>query len=217
MSQVFDCRDPDRRRAGLAAAAAAFRRGALAVLPTDSAYAVVCDAFNATATAALRAAKGRPPGTPLPVLVGKPGVVDALTRGLTHDARELMSALWPGPLTLLARHQPSLVWDVDPTGTLAVRMPLHPLALELLEATGPMAATGANFAGLDVPMTCPDAQDQLGESVAVYLDAGALAAGRASAVVDVTTAPPKVLRNGSVPSEQLLRIAPALVLSEGAG
>ncbi|MFM2438183.1 MAG: hypothetical protein RLZ55_1002 [Actinomycetota bacterium] len=210
MSQVFDCRDPDRRKAGLAAAASAFRRGALVVLPTDSAYAVTCDAFNTAATAALRSAKGRPPGTPLPVLIGKAGVVDALTRGLTDDARQLIAALWPGPLTLLARQQPSLIWDVDPSGTVMVRMPLHPLALELLAATGPTAATGANFVGLDVPMNCDAARDQLGEAVAVYLDAGPLAAGRASAVVDVTAAPPTVLRPGSVPPERLEQICESL-------
>ncbi len=214
MSQVFDCREPERRRAGLTAAAAAFRRGALVVLPTDSAYAVACDAFNTMATTALRAAKGRPPGTPLPVLVGKPGVVDALTIGLTDEARELIAALWPGPLTLLAKQQPSLVWDVDPTGTIAVRMPLHPLALELLATTGPLAATGANFAGLDVPMSCPDAQDQLGEAVAVYLDAGPLTAGRSSAVVDVTASPAKMLRAGSVAPADLRRITASLVLPD---
>lgn len=180
------------------------------VIPTDAAYAVACDAFKPDATAALRAAKGRPPEAPLPVLIANPGVVDALGYGVSAAGRDLAAALWPGPLTLLVRQQPSLLWDVDPGATVGARMPLHPVALELLAATGPLAATGANYSGMSVPLTCDDAEAQLGGAVAVYLDAGPMDPARASAVVDASANPPRVLRTGSVDLDHLLRICPEL-------
>lgn len=211
MSQRYDCSDRQDRATGIAAATSAIRRGALVVLPTDSAYAVACDAFRTSATAALREAKGRAADTALPVLIAAPNVVDALTYGLPQIARDLAAALWPGPLTLIAAQQPSLAWDVDGSKSVGVRMPLHPLALELLAATGPLAATGANYAAMPVPLTCDDAQRQLGDAVAVYLDAGPLHGDRASAVVDVTTTPPQLLRAGSVPLDHLRGICADLV------
>lgn len=210
MAQRYLCEDPEQRRLGIGAAAAAIRRGALVVFPTDSAYAVACDAFSTTATESLRRAKGRPPGAALPALIAGGSVVDALAHRLSPAGRDLAAALWPGPLTLVARAQPSLVWDIADNGTVSVRVPLHPVALAVLDATGPLAATGANFAGLDIPLTCDDARAQLGDSVDIYLDAGPLAPGRASAVVDVTVDPPLVLRPGSVAREHLLRICPGI-------
>lgn len=214
MTQRFDCGVPAERTQGLTAAAAAIRRGSLVVVPTDSAYAVACDAFNPKATAKLRAAKGRSDNTALPVMVSDPQVLDALLYRMPAAGKELISAFWPGPLTIVARQQPSLVWDVDPSGRVAVRMPLHPLALDLLGATGPLAVTGANYSGLPVPLTCSDAQEQLGSAVDIYLDAGPMSLQRASAIIDVTANPPKVMRTGSVPAEQLQQVWGDLVLPD---
>jgi len=186
------------------------------VFGTDSAYAVGTDAFSASGTAALRAAKGRPESAKgvaaaLPVLVANPGVVDALTYNVPSVGRDLIEALWPGPLTLIARQQPSLAWNITDGTKVSVRMPLHPVALALLEATGPIAATGANYSGMPVPMTCDDAQAQLGDAVAVYLDCGPMFTEHASAVIDVTVNPPTVLRTGAVAWEHLTGICPSLV------
>lgn len=215
MPQHFDCTNPGERATGITAAVAAIRRGALVVLPTDSAYAVATDAFHPAGTAALRRAKGRPEsaGGTLPVLVAEPGVLDALTYQLPTTGRDLVAALWPGPLTLIARQQPSLSWDVTDGSRLAVRMPLHPVALEILAAAGPVAATGANYSGMSVPSTADEAYSQLGDAVAVYLDAGPMSDEFASAVVDVTTNPATVLRTGSVPLERLQQICPGAELS----
>lgn len=219
MALWFDCADPADRAAGIAAAAAAVRRGALVVFGTDSAYAVGTDAFSASGTSALRRAKGRPEpangvAAALPVLVANPGVVDALTYHLSAAGRDLIDALWPGPLTLIARQQPSLAWNITDGAKVSVRMPLHPVALELLAATGPMAATGANFAGMPVPMTCDEAQAQLGDAVAVYLDCGEMFIEHSSSVIDVTANPPVVLRTGSLPLEKLTGICPTLTVVE---
>lgn len=186
------------------------------VFGTDSAYAVGTDAFSASGTAALRAAKGRAESAKgvaaaLPVLVANPGVVDALTYNVPSVGRDLIEALWPGPLTLIARQQPSLAWNITDGTKVSVRMPLHPVALALLEATGPIAATGANYSGMPVPMTCDDAQAQLGDAVAVYLDCGPMFTEHASAVIDVTVNPPTVLRTGAVTWEHLTGICPSLV------
>lgn len=219
MALRFDCSDPADRTAGISAAVAAVRRGALVVFGTDSAYAIGTDAFSATGTAALRKAKGRPAtakgaAAQLPVLVANPGVVDALTYNMPTAGRDLIEALWPGPLTLIARQQPSLAWNITDGAKVSVRMPLHPVALELLAATGPIAATGANFSGMPVPMTCDDAQAQLGDAVAVYLDCGEMFTEHASAVIDVTVDPPVILRSGAVATGKLTEICPRLVAAE---
>lgn len=216
MTQHFDCTDAHERAAGLTAAAAAIRRGSLVVLPTDSAYAVACDAFNPAATSKLRAAKGRPADAALPVMVAEPHVLDALLYRIPPVAKELTAAFWPGPMTIIARQQPSLVWDVDPSDRVAVRMPLHPVALDLLANTGPLAVTGANYSGLPVPLSCQDAQEQLGSSVDIYLESGVMSPQRASAIVDVTVNPPKMLRTGSLTTDQLQQVWPGLEFSQTA-
>ena len=93
--------------------------------------------------------------------------------GSPAPARDLIEAFWPGGLTVVASVQPSLQWDLGETGgTVAVRMPLHPVALELLRATGPMAVSSANRSGLPPATTCDEAVEQLGEAVSIYLDGG---------------------------------------------
>ncbi|MDQ1306804.1 MAG: L-threonylcarbamoyladenylate synthase [Actinomycetota bacterium] len=209
MTQRFRGDDADDRRIGLHAAGVTIRSGGLVVLPTDTAYAVACDAFNATATAALRTAKGRPPGSPLPVLIGAPGVADGIVYNLSESARALIRAFWPGGLTLIGRQQPSLSWNLDPDlAKVSVRMPLHPLALELLRNTGPLAATGANYLGSPVPLSAAEAEAQLGESVAVYLDGGPVLDEASSTIVDVTGEHPQIVRTGAVSSAAILSVCP---------
>ncbi len=142
---TFDCRVPDTRAAGLAAAVAAVRAGRLVVVPTDTAYGIGADAFDQTAVRALLAAKGRGPETPVPVLVGSWSTIDGLVSVVPSAARDLVEAFWPGGLSIVLPHAPSLAWDLGRTrGTVVLRMPLHPVALELLRECGPMAMTGAN-------------------------------------------------------------------------
>ena len=162
MSAVFHGADAAERATGLTRAAAAVRRGDLVVIPTDSAYGVGCDAFSVPAVRALRAAKGRGPDLAVPVLIGSLRTLEGIAAGLPPDARLLAQGWWPGPLTLICRAQPTLTWDLGSGSTVAVRMPLHPLALELLRATGPMAVVAANRAGTLPPATCEDARRQLG-------------------------------------------------------
>lgn len=215
MSIVIDCgvRASAERERGIVAGTAAIRRGDLVVLPTESSYAVAADAFTPGALKRLREAKGRGADLPLPVLVASPAMAQGIVTALNDAARDLMDAFWPGPLTLLAHQQPTLSWSM-PGEFVSVRMPIHPLALALIQRAGPVVATSANMAGAAPPRTCAQAQGQLGDDVAVYLEAGPRAPQEASCVVDVTTATPVLLRPGPYPVETLRTICPDLVLPD---
>ena len=148
------------------------------MLPTDTVYGIGADAFSAKAVRRLLEAKNRGRDMPPPVLIGEatldPSAGHRCARG---SARELVARHWPGALTVICRIQPSLRMDLgDTDGTIALRVPDHELAREILRRTGPMAVSSANLSGQPAALTCDEAIDQLGDSVAVYLDGGTLAA-----------------------------------------
>lgn len=228
--------DPEDRERGLGAAAAALRRGQLVGLPLDTSYGIAADAFSDRGTSALRAAKGRP-DLSIPVMVPKIATVAGLAE-VDATARRLMLDFWPGPLTLVLRAQSTLAWSLtDPAGRVAVRMPLHPVALELLARTGPLGVVaGASAPGPgrqvaggtqgapggapgDVSATTEsvlDADDafptSLAEQLAVLLDAGSLPSSGASAVVDLTGEHPVLIRPGPLAIEILRDSCPGLIV-----
>ncbi len=204
MSARFDCADPDQRAEGLAAAEAALRRGELVVLPTDTVYGVAAEAFDPVAVEALFKAKGRGRDRPPPVLVGTVRAAMALIQELGDSGKDLIDEFWPGPLTLICRSSPTLVWDIgDSKGTVAVRMPLHQVALDLLKQTGPLAVSSAKSAAPGpMPATAAEAEAQLGDSVAVYLDGGPCP-GEPSTIVDLTGSVPRLLRAGVITVDRL--------------
>lgn len=204
MSQSFDCADPDARAAGLAAASAAIGAGRLVVLPTDTVYGLGADAFTPSAVAALLAAKGRGRDMPVPVLIGTMRTLDGIASRVSDAARELTEAFWPGALTIVCHEQPSLRWDLgDAAQTVAVRMPLHPVALDLLKNTGPMAVSSANRTGRPPARSAAEARQQLGDDVDVYLDGGVTDDSVPSTIVDVTGPRPRVLRVGHISLEDI--------------
>lgn len=212
MALFYDCNDPDVRAGALSAATHCVSSGQLVVLPTDTVYGIGADAFDANAVNGLLAAKARGRDMPVPVLVGSWSTIDGLVSVITERTRSLIEAFWPGGLTLVVEHAPTLAWDLgDARGTVAIRMPLHPVAIELLESTGPMAVSSANRSGQPPATTAEQAREQLGESVAVYLDGGPAHAGVASTIVDVTTEVPRILRAGAVSVEALREVVPDIV------
>lgn len=218
MTTTYDCSDVVQRTAGLSAAIAAVRRGDLVVLPTDTVYGIGADAFCSPAVAALLEAKGRGRDLPVPVLVGSWATLDGLVDWTPAAARELVEAFWPGGLTIVVRHSAGLAWDLgDAAGTVAVRMPLHPVAIELLRETGPMAVSSANRTGMPPASNCREAEDQLSGAVAVYLDGGPSGEPVPSTIVDVTGGggggPPRLLRAGAVSVEAVLRVLPDLIVT----
>ncbi len=213
---IFDCVDPLTRRDGLDAAVTAVRAGRLIVMPTDTVYGIGADAFNAQAVRDLLAAKGRGPDMPVPILVGSWATLDGLVVAVPPIARTLMEAFWPGGLSLIVEHAPSLAWNLgDTRNTVMVRMPLQPVALELLRVVGPMAVSSANISGMPPATSIGQAQRQLGDSVGVYLDGGPSAVGIASTIVDLTGEVPLVRREGAVHFERLREVAPTARLSLG--
>jgi tRNA threonylcarbamoyl adenosine modification protein (Sua5/YciO/YrdC/YwlC family) len=212
MALFYDCRDASVREAALSAAAHCVTSGQLVVLPTDTVYGIGADAFDAAAVADLLAAKGRGRDMPVPVLVGSWTTIDGLVTSVDRRTRDLIEAFWPGGLTLVVEHAPTLKWDLgDARGTVAVRMPLHPVAIELLETTGPMAVSSANRSGQPPALTAEQAREQLGDDVALYLESGPAATGVASTIVDVTGEVPVMLRAGALSAEDLRNVVPDLI------
>src|SRR4051812_8676273 len=209
---LYDCRTAADRDRGIAAAVEAVKSGELVVLPTDTVYGIGADAFTPHAVTALLNAKGRGRNVPPPVLVGSRHTLDGLVYSLPKAARDLADAFWPGALTIIVEHSPSLQWDIGDTGgTVGIRMPLHPVALEVLREVGPMAVTTANKIGRPAPLTAEAAREQLEYSVRVYLEAGEAVDPAPSTIVDVTGDVPKVLRDGAIPFEKLRDVVPDIV------
>jgi len=208
MSATYDCADPASRAEGIKAAALALRTGELVVLPTDTLYGIGADAFYPSAVSGLLAAKGRGRDMPPPVLVGTVRAASALIEDFGPYGKDLIDEFWPGGLTLVCRANRSLNWDLgDTQGTVAVRMPLHPLALDLLKETGPLAVSSANRTGSPAATTAAEAQEQLGDAVSVYLDGGPCANDVASTIVDLTGNVPRLLRAGTVSVGRLREVA----------
>jgi L-threonylcarbamoyladenylate synthase len=209
LTRVFDCSRDDERELGIEEAGAAIRRGELVVIPTDTVYGVAADAFTPEAVEALLSAKGRDRAMPVPVLVASPEMLDALVDQLPASGRALIDAFWPGALTVVVRHTAHLAWDLGETrGTVAVRMPNHEVARELISQTGPLAVSSANRTGNLAPATMLDARLQLGATIAVYLDGGPSGESVPSTIVDVTAERPRVLRAGAIDVERLREIEP---------
>jgi tRNA threonylcarbamoyl adenosine modification protein (Sua5/YciO/YrdC/YwlC family) len=181
-------------------------------MPTDTVYGIGADAFDNAAVAALLAAKGRGRDMPVGVLVGSWQTIDGLAITVPEEARLLIRAFWPGALSMVIQQAPSLQWDLgDARGTVMLRMPLHPVAIELLEITGPMAVSSANRHGQPAAQTAQQAREQLGDDVTVYLEDGPVPGGVASTIVDVTGARPRILRLGAIDVDALRAVVPDIV------
>ncbi|MFV0373983.1 L-threonylcarbamoyladenylate synthase [Microbacterium sp.] len=212
MSHLFDSRDAAQLLPGMRQARQAIGRGELIVMPTDTVYGLAADAFSSAAVARLLAAKGRGRQSPPPVLVAGVTTMKALVAEVPSQVEELIERFWPGGLTIVLPAQPSLSWDLGDTGgTVAVRMPDHPLAREVLEECGPLAVSSANLTGRPPAIAVDDAVDMLHDAVAVYIDGGPSVHGAASTIIDATglvtgERPVRVLREGVVGRDELREV-----------
>lgn len=189
-------------------AASALRQGKLVIFPTETVYGLAADAFNAGAVARVFAAKRRPLTEALPVQIGQKSDIKKVAESVPDKGRKLIENFFPGPLTLVMKKHPNVPEIVTANGPkIGVRMPDHPVALTLLLEFGcPIVATSANISGGLDPKTAADAVAQIGESVEVVLDAGPAELGKASTVVDVTEDPPRLLRSGALPIEEIIKV-----------
>jgi L-threonylcarbamoyladenylate synthase len=189
--------NPDDRVMGLMKARDVVASGACIVMPTDTVYGIACDAFSPEAVSTLLATKGR----------GR------------HMPRAIMERFWPGGVTIIFEANPDVEWDLGETsGTVAIRMPDHPVALELLRMTGPLAVSSANRTGELPALDADEALAQFGDDVSLYVDAGRVgslytgASGNpGSTIVDATAlatgGPWKVVRYGVCAIEDLREVA----------
>ncbi|WP_173099002.1 L-threonylcarbamoyladenylate synthase [Actinomadura verrucosospora] len=215
MSRRYDCSEPMERTRGIAEAVSAVRRGELLVLPTDTVYGVGADAFTPAAVQALLDAKGRGRDMPPPVLVGSVRAATALVEDLGTYGQDLIDEFWPGALTLIFRANQNLMWDLGETkGTVAVRMPMHELAVELLKETGPLAVSSANLSGEPAARTAEEAEKMLGDSISVYLDGGRSGHADPSTIVDLTGSVPRLLRVGAIPEDKIRSVVGVLLTDE---
>jgi tRNA threonylcarbamoyl adenosine modification protein (Sua5/YciO/YrdC/YwlC family) len=193
----------EKREDGIHAAIGALRAGELVVCPTDTVYGMAADAFNSSATQTIFRIKGRPRSLPLPVLVSRPRQAWALSSEVPSAAAELAAAFWPGALTLILPSA-DLDWDLgDARGSIALRIPDHPVLLDLLERLGPIAATSANRSGEPTAATVAEIEEIFGEQIAVYLDGGPASRETGSTIVDLSKGRPVLVREGPIPVAEL--------------
>ncbi|WP_344154692.1 L-threonylcarbamoyladenylate synthase [Kribbella yunnanensis] len=214
MSERFDFTG-DELAPAYRAAVDAIEAGDLVVLPTDTVYGLAADAFKSDAVQRLLDAKGRGRDMPPPVLISVVESLDALATDVPEAGRKLCEKFWPGPLTVICHAQGSLMWDLGETqGTVALRVPDHENTRELLSRTGPLAVSSANKSGRPAALDVYDAEDQLADTVAVYLDGGEVTGGEPSTIVDITTDTPRVVRLGALSLAQLREVVPEVTTDE---
>jgi tRNA threonylcarbamoyl adenosine modification protein (Sua5/YciO/YrdC/YwlC family) len=190
----------------------ALLEGDVVLLPTDTIYGIAAIPTDPAATAALFDLKGRAADAPLAVLCADVRQAGALVAPEDEAAvRAAGDRWWPGPLTLVCRRRAGADLHLgDPPGTVGLRVPDHPLVRMVAARVGPIATTSANRHGEPAAITVDEALDALGPGVAVAVDGGTIE-GRASTVVDTTTSPWRVLREGPIPADEVVGGAPTLL------
>ena len=178
--------------------------GAPVAFPTDTVYGLGASAFNPSAIEGLYRVKGREASKAVAVLVGNTADLAKVTGAMSEAAQRLAHKFWPGPLTLVVPRGAALPLTISPTGTLGVRMPNHPVALRLLNLSGPLAVTSANRSGAPSPSTTQEVFEQLDGLIPLILDGGRTPGGQPSTVVDCTGSELVILRQGPLTLETLL-------------
>ena len=198
-----DTESPDQDTIG--EAAALMKEGGLVVFPTSSFYGLGTGAFNAEAVDRVFRVKNRDPQKPVLILVACLADVATLVRSIPQRAMRLMEAFWPGGLTLVFQAADLLPSNLTGyTGKIGIRLPSHPVASALVTAMGgPITGTSANLSGKSSCTAVAEIDRYIKDQVDLVLDAGKLAGGKGSTVVDVTQDPPKVLREGAVGAEKV--------------
>lgn len=186
--------------ADLSLAARLIKQGELVGMPTETVYGLAADATNEAAVRSIFAAKGRPQDNPLIVHISEVAQLKTLAREIPPTALRLAQAYWPGPLTMIFK-KTEAVPSVVSAGldTVAVRLPAHPVARELIRRSGcPLAAPSANRSGVPSPTTASRVMEDMDGRIAAVIDGGVCDVGVESTVVDMTKNPPRLLRPGGV-------------------
>ncbi len=199
-TKILSITDPD----ALALAIDVLTAGGLVAFPTDTVYGLGALAFDARAAASIYEAKGRGADKAIAVLVGDFEQLGQVALGVNSTCQKLARRFWPGPLTVVVPHHPSIPEAVTPYTTVGVRIPDFGPTRELLRLTGPLAVSSANLSGQASPVTALEVQAQLGGRIALILDGGVTPGGVPSTVVDCSQGEPRVLREGPITLEQIV-------------
>lgn len=202
--------------ADLAKAARLLQQGELVGMPTETVYGLAADATNEAAVRAIFVAKGRPQDNPLIVHISEEAQLETLVREIPPAARRLAKAYWPGPLTMIFKKSDSIPAAVSAgLDTVAVRLPSHPIARELIRLSGcPLAAPSANRSGVPSPTTAARVMEDMDGRIAAVVDGGVCNVGLESTVVDMTKTPPRLLRPGGVTPAMLRDVVGEIAVDE---
>jgi L-threonylcarbamoyladenylate synthase len=180
-------------------AAQAIRDGKLVAFPTETVYGIAANRLDAKAMGSLRAVKNRPDNKPFTVHISDTAMIKKMGCVVTQQAKILIDRFWPGPLTIILK--------ADTGEKIGFRMPANIVALELIAAAGvPVVAPSANASGALAPTRPEEVLKELDGLIDILIDAGPADVGIESTVVDLTTAPPKILRQGAIKKEELNKV-----------
>lgn len=212
----IDPLQPDEKVIG--EAAEVIKAGGTVIFPTETVYGIGADALNSTAALKVFEAKQRPPDNPLIVHIARYEDLLKVAVDIPPEILSVIQVIWPGPITFVLRRNPKV--PLETTGgldTVAVRMPAHPVALKLIEASGtPIGAPSANLAGRPSPTRIDHVLEEMNDRVDLMIDAGPTFFGIESTVIDVTRKPPVLLRPGPFTVEEINKIIGNIVVPEEA-
>jgi L-threonylcarbamoyladenylate synthase len=195
---------PAEKPAAIESAIALLKEGEIIAFPTDTVYGLASDAFHAPGIIKLFEAKGRDSNKAISILIGSKDQVKLITSHMTKVAKKLTEKFWPGGLTVIVPRKDSIPELISTTKNIGIRMPDHPIALELLRSFGPLATTSANLSGGSNPQSAIDVFDQLNGRIPLILNGGVCPGGIPSTVVDCTGEKPVVLRVGAISEGEIL-------------
>lgn len=190
--------EPDR----IDEAVAVLKNGGVIAFPTETLYGLGADASNEAAIEKIFEIKGRDFKNPILVVIGDVTHLDAFAADIPEEAQKLMDRFWPGPLTIVFRAAPSVSPKLTAgSGKIGIRLTSHPVAMAIAERLGgPLTATSANLSGAPECSSAAEVLSQMEGKLDGVVDGGHTPGGKGSTIVDVTEYPPKVLREGMIPS-----------------
>lgn len=209
---VFDPSNPSEH---VGIAAKCIRDGFVIVAPHENGYVYLCDAFSQDSVRAMHVLRGDPLGSAAQVLIAQQSQIEGLAREISEDARALMTAFWPGALSLTLRPQLGLNWDLGDAGKLdwfSVRLPQHEFLQALIRETGPLAVASASMAG-HAPLLEISQLNLQGHEVALVIDSGVITPAQRSSQVEIDLTETRLLREGAISQSEIQKVIPALVIA----
>jgi L-threonylcarbamoyladenylate synthase len=206
----IDFEQPDTCKKVIENIQSVLNAGGVIAFPTDTFYGLGADPLNTNALSKIFQIKQRPSDKPLLVLIHSLDQLADLTTEVNDNARKLMEHFWPGPLTLIFKAAPGLPNVLTAgTGTIGIRLPGHPFTRKLLEALGrPLTAPSANISGAGEPLSAQEVKNELGDGLSLIVDGGTTPGGKPSTLLDTTTNPPTLIREGGLSRSDVESVLP---------